>query len=189
MNYFIFFSIEFIFFLIIRNYFTILLFHHFPHKIKFSVKEKKRAPLIKNKELNNIIKVLNFNYTGIRKETIFKIFSLKYFLYKNNQNNYLDITNNRKFYYISYYLKNKLFLLYKKTLQILPLENETIKISFLSKGVYNVETADDVTREAIAKNYYKHNASLLSLTIRIPLYLIILGYFIQFSYILIKWLI
>ena len=189
MDYFIFFIFEIFFFFIIRNYFTIVLFHHFPERIKFSVKEKTRPPFIKNKELNNLIKVLNLNYTGIRKETIFKIFSLKYFLYKNNQNNYLDITKNKKFYYISYYLHNKLYLLYKKNLQISPLESDTIKISFLSKGIYNIEIGDDVTRESIAKYYYKNNATLMSLSIRIPIYLIISGYFIQFFYIIIKWMI
>jgi hypothetical protein len=157
--------------------------------MKFTIKEKNRAPLIRDKEINNIIKVLNFNYIGIRKEKIFKIFSLKYFLYKNNQNNYLDITQNKKFYYISYYRLNKLFLLYKKNLQISELESETIKISFLSKGVYNVDVADDVTREAIAKNFYKNKTSLLPLGIRIPLYLLVLGYFVQFIYIIVKWII
>jgi len=189
LDYFIFFTLEIFFFFIIRNYFTILFFHHFPDKIKISVKEKSRPPYIKDKEINNIINVLIFDYIGIRRESIFKIFSLKYFLYKNNQNNYLDITQNKKFYYISYYLNNKLYLLYKKNLQISPLESDTIKISFLSKGVYNVEKGDDVTRESIAEYYYKNNATLMSLSLRIPIYFLVIGYFIQFFYILIKWLI
>lgn len=189
MDYFIFFTLEIFFFFIIKNYFTIIFFHHFSNKIKISIKAKSRPPYIKDKEINNIIKVLNFDYVGIRKESIFKIFSLKYFLYKNNQNNYLDITKNKKFYYISFYLKNKLHLLYKKNLQISALESDTIKISFLTKGVYNIETGEDVTRESIAQYYYKNNATLMSLSLRIPIYLLILGYFIQFFYIIVKWLI
>ena len=189
MEYFIFLSFEIIFLILIRNYFTILFFHHFPDKINFSIKEKNRKPFIKNKELNKLIKALEFEYIGIRKETIFKVFSLKYFLYKNKKNNYLDVTNNKKFYYISYFLYNKLNLIYKKTLQVTPLESDSIKISFLSKGDYNTEIGDDVAREDIGRNYYKNNVALLSLGMRIPIYLLITGYFIQLIWVTIKWLI
>ena len=188
MEYFIFFSFEFIFFLIIKNYITVLLFHHFPNKISFSIKEKSRAPFIKIKALNNLIKKLNFNYVGIRKESIFKVFSLNYFLYKNEQNNFLDITKNKKFYYISYYKFNKLNLLYKKNLQVSALEDDNIKISFLIKNNYEIEAGDEVSRNDIGKNYYKHNVSLLSLGIRIPIYLLIFGYFVQLIWIMIRWI-
>jgi len=185
----IFLIFELVFLFIIRSYFTIIFFHHFPEKIKFSIKEKTRAPLIPSKELKKIIKNLDFNYIGIRKETIFKVFSLNYFLYKNKKNQYLDITKNKKFYYISFYRFNILNLFYKKTLQVSALENDKIKIGFLSKGNYDFEEGDDVTRESIGANYYKNNVSLLSLSVRIPVYLLIIGYFVQLIWIISKWII
>jgi len=189
LDIYIFLIFELIFFFIIKNYFTIMFFHHFPQKIKFSIKEKTRAPLIRSRELMKIIKSSNFDYIGIRKETIFKVFSLKYFLYKNDKNQYLDITNNKKFYYISFYRFNILNLFYKKTLQVSALENDKIKIGFLSKGHYDFEEGDDVTRESIGQNFYKNNASLLSLSVRLPVYLLLIGYFIQLIWVIFKWVI
>lgn len=172
----------------IRNYLTILLFHHFPDKIEVKIKEKAFAPKIKNSEIKKIIQNFNFKFTGIRQESIFKIFSLKYFLYKNDKNNYLDITQNMKFYYISYYLNQKLYLLYKKHPQILENENDKIKISFID-GNEELPQSDDVGREEIASFYYKNNMSLLPLSLRIPLYLMAVIYVIQFFYIILKWVI
>ena len=188
MELFIFFVFEIFFFLSIKNHTAILLFHHFPEKIKFKVIPKNTPPFIKNSELNEIIKKYDFHYVGIRKEYIFKFFSLSYFLFKNDLNHYLDITKNLKFYYISYFLNKKLYLYYKKNIQITPFENDELKISFIDEN-FNFEQAEKIEREKLADFYYKTQKSLLPLKIRIPLYLFTIIYIVQFFYIMTKWVI
>ena len=171
--------LEFAGLLFILNVLKLILFHHFPNKIKFYFKKKKLPPFVKRK-IQKIIAKHKFKYIGVRKEKIFLIFSIKYYLYKNDKNIYLDVSND-KFYYFSYKKDGIIHMLFTKN-QLKDYNKEKINIELFQNLEF--EDAEDIEREEISKIFYE-NVKLLPLFTRFFSYGIFIFFIIQLIYLLI----
>ncbi len=183
MRIYIFILLEVSAFIFIMNFLKIILFYHFPNKIKFNFKVKKLPPLFRKRKINKLIKKLNFKYIGVRKEKIFKVLSVKYYLYKNDKNIYLDINKSGQFFYFSYF-KEKVFMLYPSNLKFKEFKNELIEV--LNYKDQEFELAEDIKREKISEIFYQ-NVKLLPTSMRLFTYFILTFFLIQFVVLFIKW--
>ncbi len=164
-----------------------LLFYHFPKKIKFSLKKKLLKPYIKNKKLASFIRSNNFTFLGIRKESIFKFFSFKYLLYKNDSGIYLDISKSQKYNYFSFFDK-RINMFFSNNVKIQKINNDNFLIdNYNSFDTIKVIESKEIDRDIISKKYYE-KIDTMSVANLFFSYTIIVIYIIQLIYILFKWL-
>lgn len=164
--------------------FLVLLFKLLPGRIVVSVKERRRVPRIRDKKIIALLKEGAFQFVGYRYETIFKIFRLKYFLFKNKQNIYLDITSNNKFYYISYFRDGRGYFYFSPSFQVRQYEDQYIKVAITQDFSGVLLAGEERSRIDLSKIFYKEASSLFSIFFLGTILLFVTLYFAQLIYLL-----
>lgn len=184
----IFLFIEIVAFWLVMDYIKVVLFFHFSKKIKYSIKKIFIKPYIKNKKLNLFIRNNDFKLLGLRKESIFKLFSNKYILYKNDKNIFLDVYKSQKYSYFSFMNNGIINMLFSSNINTDKLEGEDFNIgNYMSFDDLIFQDSEEIDRNLISEKYYG-KISFVSKFNLIASYLVITVFIAQFFYMILKWL-
>lgn len=184
---FFFISVQVFFTFFFRKIILFILFNTFSNKIKIFVVPKKNPPVFKNKELKRLIKENEFEYIGTRVEQVFKVFKNKYHLFKNSDNNYLDVTGTEKFFYFSYKRDNKYYFYFSDSIQIKSYEDDKVKIHTSNDFSNCFLKGDEVDRIELSNKYYEFKSPVLAKSIKYFIYPLLVFYIAQFIYFFVKW--